>query len=341
MTLPVESRYTPPCGFSVLGVSVSQAFWDRVRLVPDTGCWEWTGPRNACGYGTTNVENRSALAHRVAWELLRGPIPDGLLVCHKCDNPPCCNPDHLFLGTQADNMQDAARKGRIPGKRTLTEEDAQSVREALHTDESTRDIAARFGVRVGAIINLAQARSWRHQIGAVPVVRSELSQRINKAKKLTSEEAVEIRKRVAAGEAQRVVGEAFGVNQSVVSRIVNRVRRAGDGGPSAPVVNNWRRLTPQQAKAAYDRVAAGESHESVAQTLGLSREAISSIAQGKAYAAVTGGEPIRRFRLSVEQQAEIVARLAQGELQRVLASEFGVTQTTISHIKQRAARGNP
>jgi hypothetical protein len=79
-------------------------------------CWEWIGPRNAAGYGRvssgTGKERRTTYAHRYFYTEANGPIPEGMLVCHKCDNPPCCNPHHLFLGTRTDNQRDRVAKGR-------------------------------------------------------------------------------------------------------------------------------------------------------------------------------------------------------------------------------------
>lgn len=84
-------------------------FWAKVDRGDD--CWEWTGIKDPNGYGRCGMFGET-LAHRVAWKLTREAIPGGLFVLHRCDNPPCCNPDHLFLGTQADNIADMDHKGR-------------------------------------------------------------------------------------------------------------------------------------------------------------------------------------------------------------------------------------
>lgn len=107
-------------------------FWSSVERASGEGCWTWTGSVRTTGYGQFSVGGRANLknwsAHRFSWVLANGPIPDGLLVCHRCDNRRCVRPDHLFLGTHADNMADMMAKGRPYAPRERIEP-ARSTRE--------------------------------------------------------------------------------------------------------------------------------------------------------------------------------------------------------------------
>jgi hypothetical protein len=89
-------------------------FWARVDKSGE--CWLWTGPRDKDGYGKANVRRRALRAHRVSWTMANGAIPEGLIVCHRCDTPACVRPDHLWLGTQLDNVRDMTAKGRPAAK---------------------------------------------------------------------------------------------------------------------------------------------------------------------------------------------------------------------------------
>lgn len=102
----------------------SQLFTDEERLrqhgwtVMESGCWEWAGFRHKQGYGRLRVLGKLTLAHVLAYKIWRGDVPDGMKVRHTCDNPPCINPEHLLLGTQADNVQDMVSRGRARNAKT-------------------------------------------------------------------------------------------------------------------------------------------------------------------------------------------------------------------------------
>lgn len=103
-------------GISLQNLAIaSDRFWGFLPDQNGTECWPWQGGRNRQGYGRFKINGLDRLSHRMAYRLARGEIGDGLLVCHACDEPSCCNPSHLFLGTQRDNIIDAERKGRMKG----------------------------------------------------------------------------------------------------------------------------------------------------------------------------------------------------------------------------------
>lgn len=152
---------------------LAERFWEKVDRRGVNECWPWLAAKNF-GYGVIGEggrKTRHLRAHRVSWEIHRGPIPAGLVVCHHCDNPPCVNPAHLFLGTRAGNNLDRVRKGRNPdpartrhvgesnGRAILTEAD---VREIRRRRQSVRQQAARFGVSEGTIEAIRSGRLWRH-----------------------------------------------------------------------------------------------------------------------------------------------------------------------------------
>lgn len=136
---------------------IANRFWPKVSK--SDGCWEWTGCCDSKGYGQIGTGGKHGIdyAHRVSYEMHNGPIPEGLHVLHRCDNPPCVRPDHLFIGTHTDNMQDmwakgrgkcdgAGRKGEANGNHKLTDGQVTEIRSRNLNGESQRSLGREYGV---------------------------------------------------------------------------------------------------------------------------------------------------------------------------------------------------
>lgn len=145
---------------------LAERFWSKVARGADDECWEWTASRTEHGYGRINVGGRIEKAPRVAWLVTYGD-PGGLLVCHRCDNPPCCNPAHLFLGTVADNNADKIAKGRSNrgerhGQAILTAEKVRAMRDLREDGATFKEIARRFGVHHVTARHAVIGINWSH-----------------------------------------------------------------------------------------------------------------------------------------------------------------------------------
>ena len=137
--------------------SMEERFWEKVSIKEPNECWEWQAFTYK-GYGKFRLKGKSEFAHRVSYELAHGPIPEGLVVRHKCDNPRCCNPAHLEEGTHQDNMDDRTERNRH-GMAKLTPDDVRSI----YLDErSQTTIAKQYGITQGAVGNIKHGRRWSH-----------------------------------------------------------------------------------------------------------------------------------------------------------------------------------
>jgi sugar (pentulose or hexulose) kinase len=198
-------------------------FWAKVDkngpMIPGmkTACWLWTANKRGKGYGSFRVSGRTLSTHRIAWVLMNGQIPDngsyhGICVCHKCDVRNCCNPEHLFLGTQMENVEDKDRKGR--GNYPT----GDNHHSRLHPERLARGDAS--GSRLHPE---KRPRGDAHPARLHPerLARGEA----NGNTKLTAVQVVEIRSLYAAGGiTQRSLGMQFGVSQAPIRDIINRKR---------------------------------------------------------------------------------------------------------------------
>lgn len=144
---------------SVMSMTIEERLQSRLQTNEETGCWEFQGNKYEFGYGQITLDGKSVRAHRLAYSLFVGEIPEGMIVCHTCDNPPCCNPDHLFLGTHADNSKDKTNKGRQAKgtKLPFTKLPDDCIEQAsLLRDEglSVQEIADMFGCSKGHVYRL-------------------------------------------------------------------------------------------------------------------------------------------------------------------------------------------
>jgi hypothetical protein len=152
-------------------VSFQARFFSNIETIPETSCHWWSGGVTGNGYGTLwcNDRKRHIGAHRASYEIHFGEIPDGVIVCHKCDNPLCVNPEHLFLGTHSDNSQDRDNKGR--GNRALGEASTSSkitdvivhqARDMYDEGYSQVDITRTLGIKRGNVFKIVHRQTWKH-----------------------------------------------------------------------------------------------------------------------------------------------------------------------------------
>lgn len=150
-------------------------FWSKVDVGESDACWEWQGTRVSSGYGQIRTDLGTEYSHRVSWQLHHGEIPAGKEVCHHCDNPPCVNPSHLFVGTRSANMKDMADKGRgntdpswlyRKGERNsrakLTENQVREIRYLCSNGMMQKDVAKMFNVCKQAVSDIVRRKNWKH-----------------------------------------------------------------------------------------------------------------------------------------------------------------------------------
>lgn len=188
-------------------------------------CWPWLGKKNKRGHGALHANGKlSEGAHRLAWEIGNARrVPEGLWVLHRCDNPPCCNPAHLFLGTAQDNNADMDAKGRRRaargadcGSALLTPAQALAI---WRSDGRAGEIGARYGVSAGAVKSIRQGRSWQHITGGPATYQRPRPRSVNTT---TAEKVAEIVRLGATGVSLGFIARATGISRPTVTKYLAR-----------------------------------------------------------------------------------------------------------------------
>ena len=139
-------------------------FLERTDFNPVNGCWEWNRGLDRKGYAQAKIWGKGVWAHRASYAFFVEPIPDGLIICHKCDNPKCINPHHLFMGTTQDNVDDKMRKGRFvttPGEKNgYAKLKANQIADILSDTRPQRTIGKEYGVSQSAISLIKLGKTW-------------------------------------------------------------------------------------------------------------------------------------------------------------------------------------
>lgn len=149
-------------------------FWNKIRLIgaSDDECWVWTRATTGMGHGVVRMDGANHGAHRIAYFLGKGTFDSRLNVCHACDNPPCCNPNHLWIGTQSDNLRDMFAKNRRPSAKgtrhasaKLNDDLVREIREIYARGGiSTRALAVKYGVDYSGIHGIVTRKYWKHVV---------------------------------------------------------------------------------------------------------------------------------------------------------------------------------
>ncbi len=157
---------------SIISKATAASFWARIKITAAGECWNWKGATVAFGYGILSVGGHRWYAHRLAYHLTNGHIPAGRFVCHKCDNPACCNPAHLWLGTIQDNNADCLKKGRhfcqrkkpshLNPNAKLSQKDVNDMRALFDRQKITyRALGEIFGVTHTAAFKIIKGQLWQ------------------------------------------------------------------------------------------------------------------------------------------------------------------------------------
>lgn len=248
---------------------IVERFLEKFEVGRKGDCWEWQGSLVGLGYGTLRAERSlgSMMAHRFSYEHYVGPIPAGLVVCHRCDNPACVNPNHLFVETHSGNMADMARKGRA---RALSEAEVKEAQDLLLDGHSLSHISRVLGVNRSTVTRSLRADD-PGGFGAEPRKGSKYYTI------LTEEERARVRDALFKEDLSVLaVAKRFGVDR----RTVRNIR---DGKTSG---SRYSKLTREQVLDIVERWERGERQARIGEVFGISQTQVSKIVRGQSWAGI-------------------------------------------------------
>lgn len=319
--------------------TLEERFWEKIKKAGSSECWEWVAYKDIGGYGIIAVNKITQKAHRVSWILHYGEIPDGMFVLHKCDNPACVNPDHLFLGTQQENIQDMVNKKRHSRHEShrsakLTRQDVKDIIELRRQKISMRKIADMYNITNCTVHSICQGIAWREvtENNVDDIKNMHLGHKFDTAK---LPQVIEL---VQTDKTTKEIAEQFGVSDRELTHIIQTQILTDDSLDSETIKLIKRKrtrlyITEEMVKKIMADFASGMSKRAIQRKFGLSSSFIHKLFAGQVWRHVTKfNKRPYNCQIPAEQQKSMLQLRKEGKTLKEISVIFGVSTTTVSTI---------